>query len=296
MYRQLKLFFTIFLLFAYNNSFATFLDTDTYCTNYGCVVVCDNTSCNVYDVYIIAGGGTVAAGNQLIYYTTNPVIGTGAGARTTNYRNSFLKTGIYPAGTGSLISINNQTTGGIFTDNGSTGFLDVNDNISSFGINNNTSISWVNTAADNAVASNGTNPLRHTFFYCSRGVNINIRARIVNDLSSGVYSDNVNEANINYNISADRTGTYSGITYGNTSRNPMAFNSSGLTNISSFNTFSTVAFFNNSTRVNNTAGTDINSQMRQCNKINLDYTFPGASLHLGDGIINYNIEYSFWRR
>ncbi|MEO0981157.1 MAG: hypothetical protein AAFX03_00730 [Pseudomonadota bacterium] len=57
---------------------ASFLDTDFYCRVYGCVIVHDGVSFDVYDNYIFATGGTVPSGSRMIPWSGNPVEGTGA--------------------------------------------------------------------------------------------------------------------------------------------------------------------------------------------------------------------------
>jgi len=55
----------------------SWLDSDFYCRTYGCVVVHDGFTFDVYDVYRFDGGGTVAPGERLVPWSGNPFQGVG---------------------------------------------------------------------------------------------------------------------------------------------------------------------------------------------------------------------------
>ena len=57
---------------------ASWLDSDFYCRVYGCVVVHDGFTFDVYDNYIFATGGTIPVGGRMIPWTGNPFQGAGA--------------------------------------------------------------------------------------------------------------------------------------------------------------------------------------------------------------------------
>ena len=48
-----------------SQAWATFIDTDTYCINYGCVVVGDGTDFDVYDAFNFATNTCCVAANQI---------------------------------------------------------------------------------------------------------------------------------------------------------------------------------------------------------------------------------------
>ncbi|MEL6285168.1 MAG: hypothetical protein AAFQ18_03080 [Pseudomonadota bacterium] len=56
---------------------ASWLDSDFYCRTYGCVVVHDGVSFDVYDNYRFDGGGTVAPGERMVPWSGNPFQGVG---------------------------------------------------------------------------------------------------------------------------------------------------------------------------------------------------------------------------
>ncbi len=55
----------------------SWLDSDFYCRTYGCVIVHDGFTFDVYDVYRFDGGGTVGPGEPLVPWSGNPFQGGG---------------------------------------------------------------------------------------------------------------------------------------------------------------------------------------------------------------------------
>lgn len=274
---------------------ATYMDTDTYCANYGCVIICDSVACNIYDVWNFNTSTTIAVGQNLIPYATNPIIGAGATPYTANYRNTLTKIAVPGANIATEILINGQTSGGVLTDNATTGYFNAADTITAFGLNAATDIAWEATPAA-GVTAGGTNPQRHTFFYCSRGVGTDVMGVIGLNSSTLDMPTTTPLANIGYSVGYTRTGTDAGITYGNNASNGAIFTAGAVTNLGAFTVPAVAASFTAQTRVGNVGGTNLAAQMRQCVRFEANYTMPNFDLSLGRGDVNIRIDYNFRRR
>ncbi len=285
----------ILLLVGSLNAHATFMDTDTYCVNYGCVLICDTGACNIYDEWNFSTSTVLAAGQQLIFYTTNPVVGAGTTPLNTNYLNTVTKVTTPAANQGTRLTINSQTSGGIVTDAGAAGWFDASDTISAFGIDATTDITWVATPAT-GVTAGGTNPQRHSFFFCSRNVNVDIRAVVGANTSTLDIPATTPPASVGYGFTWTRTGTDAGTAYGARTLAGTTFVASAVANLGTLAANTTVGSFTTSTYGTANAATTPAAQLTQCVRVQPSYTMPAADLSMGRGDLNIRVDYTFWKR
>lgn len=129
---------------------ASWLDSDYYCRVYGCVVVHDGFSFDVYDNYIFATGQSVPANGKMIPWSGNPFEGNGdvnpviTGTRTEGLtavplQDEGMRLGIDTDGDG---TIDFEPTGG-----SNSGFLDASDALNPFTLNENTDLVGIASSA-----------------------------------------------------------------------------------------------------------------------------------------------------
>ena len=293
MYFKLKnyfLFIGLFLLVI--NAQASFIDTDTICANYGCVVTSDNTSSDVYDVYNYSNPGTpIAVGQQLVFYTGNPIAGTGTVDPLFTNTNTNISTTM-PANQGNRIRIINGL--GVATpldtvDNGN-GLLDAADSFTKFGIQSSTRIDYFPIGTTGTL---GANPQSHAFYVTSRNVDFDIKGKATLSASNGEFPTLVTAGTIGFILNYTKTGTNGGTAFGaNTSANPGFTNVAGLT-LASLATDTTVASFTNDIR--STTNTAANIQTKSV-RMEATYTLPAFSLSQGRGDMQWGVDFTFWRK
>ncbi len=143
--------------------------------------------------FVLMNSGTGAAGNDIIAADGRAVItGTLNGAPA--------------AGSdGSLMGVINQTSGGVFADNGTTGFLDAADTLSAFGLDATTDVQL------------DTNGVKHSFYVASNTA-FDIYAQASNLNATGDFST-LGLANIDYSLSITTSGN-DGLAFGGNAQDP----------------------------------------------------------------------------
>ena len=293
MYFNLKKYlFSLGLALLALSAHASFVDSDTYCINYGCVIASDNNTSNIYDVYnFITPGSPVIAGQQLIFYTSNPVVGTGTVDPLFTNTNTNISTTM-PANQGNRIGIINGL--GVATplntvDNGN-GLLDAADSFTKFGIQASTRIDYFPIGTTGTL---GANPQSHSFYVTSRNVNFDIKGNATLSASNGEFPTLVTAGTIGFILNYTKTGTNGGTAFGaNTSANPGFTNISGLT-LASLATNITVASFTND--ILSTAFPNANIQTKSV-RMEATYTLPAFSLSQGRGDMQWRVGFTFWRK
>ncbi|MEO0449298.1 MAG: hypothetical protein AAFZ74_03140 [Pseudomonadota bacterium] len=262
---------------------ASWLDSDFYCRVYGCVVVHDGFTFDVYDNYVFATGGTVPAGGRMIPWTGNPFQGSG---------------GVNPVITGSRAegfhSVPLQDQSAIFgidtngdgipdrlpSDNNSTGFLDAGDRLDPFQVSLSTDLVAADTSA------------QRSFYLSSRtDFYVTAEARLIGT------TDGFNTANLLNNIDfvydVTRRGVDDSMAFGANTRNGNYIRR--LSNVQDlgdvFGTPTRIMEFSNAIRLRDAV--DLPSQ-----SIRFDYVygFGGYDLSMGDGHLEYEIEFDFYNR
>ena len=187
---------------------ASWIDSDFYCRVYGCVVVHDGFSFDVYDNFVFATGGTVPAGDRMIPWTGNPFQGAGGvnpvitgtrneGFHTVPLEDQSVLLGIDTNGDGIPDRLPN--------DGNSNGFLDAGDTLDPFNVSLSTNLVAADTSA------------QRSFYLSSRtDFYLTAEARLIGP------TDNFNTANLLNRVAFDygvtRQGVDDGMAFGANAR------------------------------------------------------------------------------
>ena len=262
---------------------ASWLDSDFYCRVYGCVVVHDGFTFNVYDNYIFATGGTVPEGGRMIPWTGNPFQGSGGvnpvitGSRTEGFHSVPLED--------QSVTLGIDTDGDGVPDrlpidaNGS-GFLDAGDSLDPFQVSLSTDLVAADTSA------------QRSFYLSSRtDFYVTAEARLVGS------EDGFNAANLLNNIDfvydVTRRGVDDGMSFGANARNGNYIRSLGSVEDLGdlFGSPIRIMEFRNTIRQRDAV--DLPSQSVRFDYV---YGFGGYDLSMGDGHLEYEIEFDFYNR
>ena len=262
---------------------ASWIDSDFYCRVYGCVVVHDGFSFDVYDNFVFATGGTVPAGDRMIPWTGNPFQGAGGvnpvitgtrneGFHTVPLEDQSVLLGIDTTGDGIPDRLPN--------DGNSNGFLDAGDTLDPFNVSLSTNLVAADTSA------------QRSFYLSSRtDFYLTAEARLIGP------TDNFNTANLLNRVAFDygvtRQGVDDGMAFGADTRNGNYIQS--LTNIDTvgdlFGSPTQIMEFRNDIRLRNAA--DLPSQSVRFDYV---YGFADYDLSMGDGHLQYELEFDFYNR
>ncbi|MEM6554963.1 MAG: hypothetical protein AAF642_03765 [Pseudomonadota bacterium] len=262
---------------------ASWIDSDFYCRVYGCVVVHDGFSFDVYDNFVFATGGTVPAGERMIPWTGNPFQGAGGvnpvitGSRTEGFHSVPLEDqsvllGIDTNGDGIPDRLPN--------DGNSNGFLDAGDSLDPFNVSLSTDLVAADTSA------------QRSFYLSSRtDFYLTAEARLIGP------TDNFNAANLLNRIAFDygvtRQGIDDGMAFGADTRNGNYIQSvTGIDTVSDlFGSPTQIMEFRNDIRLRNAV--DLPSQSVRFDYV---YGFANYDLSMGDGHLQYELEFDFYNR
>jgi hypothetical protein len=257
---------------------ASFLDTDFWCRTYGCVVVHDGESYDIYDNWQFATNSCcVPVGGEMIDFYVR--------AGTPNVTGTLTSVDdILPsAGEGMMLGISDD--GGTVTtsilDNGN-GYLDAGDALSAFTLNPNTSVQ---------LAGPGQR-YSHSFFISSRNTRFSIRARASLVNATGDFANTVQLGDIKLTPSLTTRGNDEGFDFGaraNTSNITILNNvddlgdlAAGPTQIMTFDRFSGIRQRNG----------DIDEQTI---RLDLLYEMPSYDFSMGTGSLDIDVAFDFYR-
>lgn len=262
---------------------ASWIDSDFYCRVYGCVVVHDGFSFDVYDNYIFASGDTVPEGSRMIPWTGNPFQGAGGvnpvitGSRTEGFHNVPLQDqsvilGIDTNGDGVPDHLPN--------DSNNNGFLDAGDTLDPFDL----SLSAQLVAADTSA--------QRSFYLSSRtDFYLTAEARIVGPNGNFNTANMLN--NISFNYGVTRQGVDDGMSFGTDTRNGNYIRTIG--NAGSvgdvFGAPTQILEFRNAIR-----RVDAPGLPSQSVRFDYVYGFGGYDMSMGDGHLQYELEFDFYNR
>lgn len=262
---------------------ASWLDSDFYCRVYGCVVVHDGFTFDVYDNYVFSTGGTVPVGGRMIPWTGNPFQGSGAvnpvitGTRTEGFHSVPLQDqsvvlGIDLNGDGTPDRLPNDANG--------SGFLDASDSLDPFELTMTTDLVAADTSA------------QRSFYLSSRtDFYLTAEARLIGSTDQFNSANLLNDVEFRYGVT--RNGTDDGMSFGSNARNGNFIRSIGNANTVAdlFGAPTQILEFRNAIRRRDSA--DLPSQ-----SIRFDYVygFGGYDLSMGDGHLQYEIEFDFYNR
>jgi len=262
---------------------ASWIDSDFYCRVYGCVVVHDGFSFDVYDNYVFTTGGTVPAGGRMIPWTGNPFQGSGGvnpvitGSRTEGFHTVPLQDqsvvlGIDTNGDGVPDRLPNDST--------NTGFLDAGDTLDPFLVSLSTNLVAADTSA------------QRSFYLSSRtDFYLTAEARLTGD-NDGFNTENLlNRVGFDYGVT--RSGVDDGMAFGADTRNGNYIRTIGNAQSVAdlFGTPTQIMEFQNAIRLRDAA--DLPSQSVRFDYV---YGFSEYDLSMGEGHLQYEIEFDFYNR
>ena len=262
---------------------ASWLDSDFYCRVYGCVVVHDGFTFDVYDNYVFATGGTVPPGGRMIPWTGNPFEGIGGvnpvitGTRTEGFHTVPLQDQSV------ILGIDTNGDGvpdRLPIDSNSNGFLDASDRMDPFELTLSTDLVAADTSA------------QRSFYLSSRtDFYLTAEARLIGS-DTGFNATNLLN-NIDFVYDVTRRGVDDGMAFGANARNGNYIRRVGnvgdLGDI--FGSPTRIMEFRNPIRRRNAV--DLPSQSVRFDYV---YGFGGYDLSMGDGHLEYEIEFDFYNR
>ena len=262
---------------------ASWLDSDFYCRTYGCVIVHDGFSFDVYDNYVFATGGTVPVGGRMIPWTGNPFQGTGGvnpvitGSRTEGFHSVPLQDQGVTLG----IDINGDgVPDRLPIDSNNSGFLDAGDTLDPFAITLSTDLVAADTSAQRS-------------FYLSSRTDFFVTAEAQLVGPGGGLNSTDQLRNIGFSYGVTRNGVDDGMAFGANTRNGNYIRTIGLVNDlgDMLGTPTRIMEFRQPIRRRNAV--DLPSQSVRFDYV---YGFENYDLSMGDGHLQYQIEFDFYNR
>lgn len=266
------------------NGWASFIDTDFHCRTYGCVVVHDGSSFWVWDNFIFATGGTVAPGDRMIPRTSNPIQGSGLPVPriTGTLTNGNLSAPLQDQG----VALGIDTDGDgvpdqLPTDANNSGFLDAGDSLNPFALTLDTSLVTADTSAQRSFYLTS-----RTDFYLAARTDLRGRRDDLNRRR--------NLRNIGFTYAVTRNGNDGGMAFGADARQGRNY----IRNIGTvddlrdiFRNEELIMEFRRNIRRRNSA--DMPAQSVRFDYV---YGFENYDLSMGEGFLEYEIEFAFYNR
>ena len=268
-----------------SQAWATFIDTDTYCINYGCVVVGDGTDFDVYDAFNFATNTCCVAANQpLIRWTGATLVGAGGVVvpvttgtllpPTAPTATQYTRTGLDTNADG--------TADTPFVDTNANSYLDAGDVQTAFSVTGNQRSALV------------TRTVLRSMYITSR-MDFDVYASSSKSSSTGTFGPAIALAGVGVGFSMTQNGN-DGAAYGAQAANPTFVANAAITNLGQLSPGPTrVAEFRRVAGIRNanSAGANI---MPQCVRFNIVYTLPAVDLSAGSGSSNLDLALDFYQR
>ncbi len=261
---------------------ASWLDSDFYCRVYGCVIVHDGRTFDVYDNYIFATGGTVGPGGKMIAWSGNPFQGLGAvnpvftGTRDEGFHIAPLTE------EGTLLGIDQTGNGEIdlSASENAQGFLDASSMIGAFELDGSSRLVARETSA------------QRSFYLSSRtGFSLRARSRLLGSPSG--LNDPALLSKISFAFDIRRSGRDDGMNFGQDAANGNFFRfNSGVDDLGDiYGSATQIVEFTREIR--RRASDDL---PRQSIRFDYVYGFEAYDLSMGAGHLRYTIEFDFFNR
>jgi hypothetical protein len=257
----------------------SFLDTDFFCQNFGCVVIHDGQDFDIYDNFRFASNSCcIPFGAQMISFFTRAgeTNQTGTTQRAVNFRpdpNQSFRLGI-------LQAANGNPTLSTFDDG--DGFLDAGDTLSRFSISTNTDVGL----------DSDERSYSHSIFISSRNTRFSVRAQAEIDNVTGDFEQTLGLDDIAVDVGVTRRGNDDGFDFGargstanstfSSTVNTLDDLTSGQIEIAEFRRFAGIR----------TRTGSINQQLI---RLDLEYTMPDYDLSMGLGSLDATVTIDFFR-
>ncbi len=263
---------------------ASFLDTDFYCRVYGCVVVHDGFTFDVYDAINLATGVPVLPGQRLIRWDRNPILGTGGvnpvftGTRTEGFhilplQDESVRLGIDSNSDGvpDLMPVGPGRN---------AGFLDARDVLNPFAL----------TAASDLVAADSS---AQRSFYLSSTMDFYLSAQSYLSGPPDPLNTPARLANVRLRYQLTRSGSDDGMAFGANARPGNHFRAIGnYTHLGQlYGAPQFIMEFRQPISFRESP-----SLPSQSIRFDYVYGFEAYDLSLGAGHLHYRIEFDFWNR
>ena len=262
---------------------ASWIDSDFYCRVYGCVVVHDGFSFDVYDNYVFATGGTVPDGGRMIPWTGNPFQGAGGvnpvitGSRTEGFHSVPLQDQSVVLG---IDTNGDGVPDRLPVDGNGSGFLDAGDSLDPFAVSLSTDLVAADTSA------------QRSFYLSSRtDFYLTAEARLIGPTDEFNTANLLNRVEFDYGVT--RQGVDDGMAFGADTRRGNYIRSIGNANSVGdlYGSPVQIMEFRNAIRLRNAP--DLPSQSVRFDYV---YGFGGYDLSMGDGHLQYELEFDFYNR
>lgn len=261
---------------------ASWLDSDFYCRAYGCVIVHDGRTFDVYDNYDFATGRRVPPGGRMIAWSGNPFQGSGAvnpvitGTRTEGFHLAPLRE------EGVLLGIDQTGDGEIDLSPGGNarGFLDASAGLSAFGLDGRSDIAA------------GESSSRRSFYLSSR-TDFYLAASARLRAGSGELSDprRLSQVRLRYDIR--EAGNDDGMAFGSRAANGNFYRFVGNVDDVGDLAGGAVNIVEFRRAIRRRSSPDLPSQSVRFDYV---YGFDSYDLSLGAGDLRYAIEFEFYNR
>ena len=262
---------------------ATWVDSDFYCRVYGCVIAHDGFSFDVYDNFDFVAGTEVGARQRMIRWTGNPVQGVGGvnpvitGTRTEGFhavpvQDQSTILSIDLDGDGTPDRLPNDTNG--------TGFLDAGDSLDPFNLSMSTDLVASDTSA------------QRSFYLTSRtDFFLTGEARLIGPGS--VFNSSSALDNVDFTFGVTRQGNDDGMAFGSDARTGNFFRE--VRNIDTVGDLygepQRIVVFRNDIRLR-----DSSDLAAQSIRFDYVYGFSDYDMSMGEGHLQYEIEFDFYNR
>lgn len=262
---------------------ASWIDSDFYCRVYGCVIAHDGFTFDVYDNYDFSAGAEIGQRERMIRWTGNPVQGVGGvnpvitGSRTEGFHavpvaDQSVILGIDLDGDGTPDRLPSDANG--------TGFLDAGDSLDPFNLSMSTSLVAADTSA------------QRSFYLTSRtDFFLTAEARLVGPNSPFNTADAL--GNVDFSFGLTRQGNDDGMAFGADARTGNFFRT--IRNIDTIDDLyggpQRLIVFRDDIRLRDSA-----EMAAQSIRFDYVYGFGDYDLSMGDGHLQYEIEFDFYNR
>jgi len=252
---------------------ASFLDTDFWCRTYGCVVVHDSNTYDIYDNWQFASNSCcVPFGSEMIDFYVR------AGTPVVTGTRDLIGPG---PGDGEGMMVEVVDGSGVFNivDDGD-GFLDASDSLGVFSLNSATDLRLAGSAQQYS----------HSFYISSRNTRFSLRAFAQVANATGDFQDTIGLGDIKLTPSLSLRGNDGGWNFGRRTNPGNVTIVSGINDLGDLTGGPTqIMDFDRDIRQRNG---DINEQV-----IRLDflYEMPEYDLSLGTGSLDIDVEFAFHR-